>query len=388
MADKGKPAARAVDKDAANRKEIIRTIKGPVVERLLEMVPAFRAYDDPYGTVMSSPELLYACLQLVKTRRDKFQDLLIDGAGNPVSVDDIPLRCERTLDQIVGMVVRSAAKAYSEARWGSASGPASRQVVNPQSKSLLDKLAEMVRGKWSELEVPRPVPTQGDKFYAAIKDNLDYDWQVSLIPFFAELPVKLILELGKGVTTLRNPESIAALADIGRHSIDSAKKILSDAMLREMLDTQPLAAKGVAFLGRERYEFLHGAVYEKMGENFWEMCVDCDRLEAMEVQNAKDLENMADWLHLISGETISQIVHYLQYHQIPIFLAVALEKLGDHKFKDVFGPPGNKKLIKMFCEKTSKTPLDPSDPLDDLRRRLPDVFGAYLRSPADFEKGL
>lgn len=388
MAEKGKPAAKPVDKDAANRREIIRTIKGPVVERLLEMVPAFRAYDDPYGTVMSSPELLHACLQLVKTRREKFQDLLVDSVGNPVSVDDVPLRCERTLDQIVGMVVRSGAKAYSEARWGTASGQAPKQVLNAQAKSLLEKLAEMVRGKWSEMEVPRAVPTQGDKFYAAIKDNLDFDWQVPLIPFFAELPVKLIIELGKGVTTLRNPESIAALADIGRHSIDSAKKILSDAMLREMLDTQPLAAKGVAFLGKERYEFLHGAVYEKMGEKFWEMCVDCDRLEAMEVHNAKDLENMAEWLHLVSGETINQIVHYLQYHQVPIFLAAAQEKLGPEKFAEVFGPPGNKKLIKMFCEKTARTPLDPSDPLEDLRRRLPDVFGAYLRSPVDFEKGL
>ena len=86
-----------------------------------------------------------------------------------------------------------------------------------------------------------------------------------------------------------------------------------------------LAAKGVAFLGKERYEFLHGAVYDKMGEKFWEMCVDCDRLEAMEVQNAKDLENMAEWLHQISGETINQIVHYLQFNQIPIFLGVALD---------------------------------------------------------------
>jgi hypothetical protein len=387
MAEKGKPVAKVVDKDAANRKDIIRTIKGPIVERLLELIPAFRAYDDPYGTVMSSPDLLYACLQLVKTRREKFQDLLVDSSGNPVSTDDVPLRCERSLDQIIGMVVRSAAKAYSETRWGTAANQP-RPVVNPQAKSFLDKLQEMVRGKWGEMEVPRPVPTQGDKFYAAIKDNLDFDWQVPLIPYFAELPVKLISELGKGVTTLRNPESIAALADIGRHSIDSAKKILSDSMMREMLDTQPLAAKGVAFLGKDRYEFLHGAVYEKMGENFWQMCVDCDRLEAMEVQNAKDLENMAEWLHLVSGELINQLVHYLQYHQIPIFLGVALERLGEEKFAELFGPPGNKKLIKMFCEKTSKTPLDPADPLEDLRRRLPDVFGAYLRSPVDFEKGL
>ncbi|CAA7624192.1 hypothetical protein [Magnetospirillum sp. UT-4] len=388
MADKAKPAPKPVDKDAENRKDIIRTIKGPVMERLLEMVPVFRSHEDPYATIMATPDLLYACLQLIKTKREKFQDLLVDSVGNPVTVDDMPLRCERSLDQIVGMVVRSGTKAYSDHRWGSAGDQAPKPQISPQTKSLLEKLTGLVRGKWSESEQPKPSLTQGDRFYSAIKDYLDYDWQVPLIPYFAELPVKLITEMGRGVTTLRTPEGIAALADIGRHSMDSARKILSDSMMREMLDTQPLAAKGVAFLGKDRYEFLHGAVYEKMGEKFWEVCVDCDRLEAMEVQNAKDLEQMADWLHLISGETINQIITFLQFHQIPIFLGIAQEKLGEEKFNEIFGPPGNKKLIKMFCEKTSRTPLDPADPLEDLRRRLPDVFGAYMRAPADFEKGL
>ncbi|MBC7950722.1 MAG: hypothetical protein H7Z12_02745 [Rhodospirillaceae bacterium] len=387
MSERAKPVAKAVDADAQHRKDIIRTIKGPVVERLLELIPAFRAYDDPYGTVMATPDLLFACLQLVKTKRDKFQDLLVDSAGTPVEDDETPLKCARSLNQIVGMVVRSGAKAYSEKRWGTATTPPAKTAVNPHTKSLLDKLSELVKGKWSEAEVPKPLPTEGDKFYAAIKDHLDFDWQVPLIPFFAEIPVKLINELGKGVTTLRTPEGIAALADIGRHNMQQARKILSDEMMREMLDTQPLAAKGVAFLGKERYEFLHGAVYDKMGDKFWEMCVDCDRLEAMEVQNAKDLENMAEWLHLISGDTINQLVHYLQFNQIPTFLSVAVESLGE-KFAKVFGPPGNKKLIKMFCEKVKHTPLDPADPIEDLRRRLPDVFGAYLRNPADFEKGL
>lgn len=388
MSEKGKPAAKPVDKDAQERKDIIRTIKGPVTERVLELIPGLKAYDDAYGAVLATPDLLFACLQLIKTRRDKFHDLLVDEAGNPVEDDDAPLRCNRSLNQIIGMVVRSGAKAYSDSRWGSAAKPPSKVALSPQTKSLLDKLTELVRGKWSEAEQPKPVPTQGDKFYAAIKDHLDFDWQVPLIPYFAEIPVKLINELGKGVTTLRTPEGIAALADIGRHSMEQARKILSDEMMREMLDTQPLAAKGVAFLGKERYEFLHGAVYEKMGDKFWEMCVDCDRLEAMEVQNAKDLENMAGWLHLISGETITQMVRYLQFNQIPIFLSVAVERLGGEKFAEIFGPPGNKKLIKMFCEKTQRTPLDPADPHEDLKRRLPDVFGAYLRSPVDFEKGL
>lgn len=381
--------AKPVDKDAANRREIVQTIKGPVVERLTKVIPALTAYDDPYGAVMASPDLLFACMQLIKTKRDLFQDLLVDEAGNAVADNETPLKCGRNLDQIIGMVVRSGAKAYSEKRFAPKPSAAGPVVASPKAKGLLDRLAELVGKKWEAPPKPSGSKSQADIFYSAIKDNLDYDWQVPLIPYFAELPVKLIVELGKGVTALHNPDAIAALADIGRHSLDQAKKILNDAMMREMLDTQPLAAKGIAFLGKDRYEFLHEAVYERMGENFWEMCVDCDRLEAMETQNAKDLEQMSAHLHLISGYTIEEVVRNLQFQQIPVFLDVARDTMGDEEFTKVFGSPGNRKVVKMFAEKIRLTPLDPSkDPLDDLRERLPAVFTAYLRDPVGYEKGL
>ena len=379
IAKAGKPTdkvAKPLDKDAANRKEIITTIKGPVTAKVTQLIP-----------VLATPELLYACMQLVKTRREHFQDFLVDAAGNPVTENDKPLRCDRSVDQIISMVVRSGAKAYATKRFAPPDA-AAKAPAKAASKSLLDKITALVSGKWGDTEIPKPSPTQADVFYNAINDYLDFDWQVPLIPYFAELPVKLIREMGRGVTTLRTPEGIAALADIGRHNMEQAKRILSDDMMREMLDTQPLAAKGIAFLGKERYDFLHGTVYEKMGDKFWEMCVDTDRLEAMEVQNAKDLEQMATHLHILSGESINQIVRFLRFSQIPIILDVGTEKLGDEKFAEIFGVPGNKKLVKMFCEKISVAKLDPDDPDADLRKKLPDVFGAYLRAPADFERGM
>ena len=384
-----KVAAKPVDQDAANRKEVIRTIKGPGVERLVQLIPAFAAYGDVYATVMKSPDLLWGCLQLFRKEREKFQDLLIDADGNPVAADDVPLRCGRSVDQIIGMVVRSCCKAYAETRWAADADAAKKaQPVKQETKSLLDKLKALVRGNWNEAEQPKPAPNQGEKFYAAIKDHLEYDWQVPLIPYFAELPIKLLVELGRGCTTLRNPEAIAQLADIGRHNMDQARKIMADDMMREMLDTQPLAAKGVVFLGKDRYDFLHGAVYDRMGDKFWQMCTDCDRLEAMEEKNAKDLEQLADFLHIISSETINQVLRLLQYAQMPVFLNCAYEKLGEDMFTEIFGYPGKKKLIKTFCEKTAAYKLDPNEPIEDLKRRLPDIFAAYLRAPGDFEKAL
>jgi hypothetical protein len=387
---KGKVGAvkKPNDPDAILRREITRTIKGAVVERLVKLIPALAAYPDPYVAVIQNPDLLFACMQLFRKQREVFQDLLVNADDMMIFDDEQPLRCERSVNQILGMVVRSGCKAYADKRWAVDPATLKPVVAKVEDKTLLNKLMELVRGKWSEAEQPKPQPNQADRFYQAINDHLNHDWQVPLIPYFAELPVKLLLELGSGCTALTNPEAIAQLADIGRHNMEQARKIMSDSMMREMLDTQPLAAKGVAFLGKERYEYLHSAVYEKMGDNFWEMCVDCDRLEAIEEQNAKDLELMSGHLHLMGAETIKQLVRLLPALHIPPFLDIAVERLGEAKFVEIFGPAGKKKLIKIFCEKTSVFKLDPGEPIEDLKRRLPDMFGAYMRHPSDFEKGL
>ena len=381
-----KPSVTTDDKDAADRKEIIRVIRGPALERVLRLIPALAVYPHPYQFIIRNPDILHGCVLLIRKQRDQFQDLLVDANGAPVTDDITPLRCHRSLDQIIAMVARSGCKAYADVRW--APEPEAQPMHKPEASSLLDRLRKLVTGKWSDSEAPKVSQSQADLFYKAIADYINHDWQIPLIPYFAELPTKLLGELASGCTQLKNPEAIMQLADIGRHNLDQARKILSDESMREMLDVQPLAAKGVAFLGKDRYDFLHGAIYDRMGDKFWEMCVDCDRLEAIEIQNPKDLEQMAPYLHLIGANTINFMMEILPYSHVPVFLAVALEHLGDETFAAIFGPNGEKKLIKAFCQKTAAFKLDPTEPIPDLVARLPDLFVAYKRSPADFAKGL
>ena len=383
----GSSAGKPEDKDAADRREIIRVVRGPVLQRVLQLIPAFGAYPNPYQFIISNPEILHGCVQLIRKQREEFQDLMVDGNGQPVTDDMTPLRCHRNLDQIVAMVARSGCKAYAEVRWAPEPVVDAVQIQKPEAKTLLDKLRQLVTGKWTDAEAPKQSESQAELFYKAISDYIHYDWQIPLIPYFAELPVKLLTELASGCTQLRNPEAIMQLADIGRQNMDQARKILSSASLREMLDVQPLAAKGIAFLGKTNYDFLHGAVYDQMGEKFWEMCIDTDRLEAIETRNPKDIENMAPYLHLIGADTINTMLEVVSYSHVPVFLEVALEQLGEATFTEIFGPHGDKKLIKVFCQKTAAYKLDQNEPLVDLAKRLPDVFVAYKRAPADFARG-
>jgi len=112
------------DPAAALRKEIVTTLKGPVCQRLAKVIPVLAASEDVYGTVMSNLDLLYACLQLFHRMREPFQDLLVDTAGVPVTTDDVALRCGRSIDEIIGMIVRSGARAYVDRRFAPQTKPA------------------------------------------------------------------------------------------------------------------------------------------------------------------------------------------------------------------------------------------------------------------------
>lgn len=371
--------------------EILKQLKGPISQRFRELIPQLAAVDDIYKTVMENPELLHACLQLFRKQRGRFAEFLVDSDGRSVTTDDRPLRCGRSVDEIVGMIVRSGARAYALKRFGEPKADRPH-VVHPETQGLLQKLAALVTGKWGGEAPPMPgkkaPPSHAKAFYEAIKDNLGYDWQVTLIPHYAELPVKLVRELGGGLTTLRTAEGIAALANIGRHNMDQARRILSNDMMREMLDHEPLAAQGVAFLGKAKYDFLHQAVYGRMGVNFWQMCRDVDRLAAMEDKNAKDLEQLAAHLHVVGADTINAMTDKLQVYQLGPFLDIARDTLGAERFTAIFGAPGDKTLIRMFVDKAAAFRLDTADPAADFAGRLPDVFKAYLLNPTGYARRL
>ena len=79
------PAApKTADPDALVRKEVARILKGPVADKMRSLIPPLANNPDAFKTVMESPELLEACLQLFKVKRDMFAEFLNDEQGNPV----------------------------------------------------------------------------------------------------------------------------------------------------------------------------------------------------------------------------------------------------------------------------------------------------------------
>jgi len=383
-----KQAKTAPPKAASGPKaEIARGIKQDVLPRLKLLVPALAEVpvDQLYDAAMADPAILHACLEAFAAHRAEFGDITVGVGGAPILENDKPLRCERTVDEIIGMAVRSGARAFSRKVLDDRK-PVARTA---EEQRLVDRLTAMVRELWGAdaAKGARSAKSPAEQFYDAIRDNLDHPWQVPLFPYYVELPATLIEELGKGLTCLRTPEGIRELAEIGRTNLDEAKRIVGDELAREMLDVNPKSARGVASVGKAEFDRLNACFGDTLGEQRWEVFNDVDRLEALKGMDAKAIELLAPYLPIVGGETLKNVHRrFRQVYQLEAFLEVGLDILGKDLFVDTFGSPGRPAAVRKITEKMSEAKLDPSDPAGDFSASLADVLRAYAASPDTYAK--
>ncbi len=369
------------------KQDIARGIKQDVLPRLKQWVPALAEVSDGqlYDVAMADPAVLHACFEAFAEHRAEFGDITTGVGGAPILENDKPLRCERSVDEIVGMAVRSGARAFSR----KVLDDKKPVIRTAEEQRLVDRLTAMVRELWGSdtAKGTRNAKSAAEQFYDAIRDNLDQPWQVPLFPYYVELPATLIEELGKGLTSLRTAEGIRELAEIGRTNLDEAKRIVGDELAREMLDVNPKSARGVASVGKAEFDRLNACFGDTLGEQRWEVFNDVDRLEALKGMDAKSIELLAPYLAIVGGETLKNIHRrFRQVYQLEAFLEVGLDILGRDLFVDTFGTPGRPAAVRKITEKMSEAKLDPSDPAGDFAATLADVLRAYGASPETYAK--
>lgn len=390
-------AARA----EAQRREQARVIhainealRGPVLDIYRTLLPQLGTLS--YEDVLATPGLVDGCFRLFEKRRDTFAALLVSESGLPVSDDDTPLSCGRSVAEIRTLVVRTSAKKYFRTH-GHRFSDVEEHKRRPDTKvntSLLARLFELVASLWqgrdgrktAPADAARKVRIKADQFYEAMAPYLRHDWQVSLIPYYATLPQTLVTEMGEGLLSLRRPEDLEFLLRIGRADFNEAQSITGE-LSREMLDTDPRAASGVTHVGAKEYERLLSGLHERMGGRFWKVFTATELLDSLGSKSTADIVEMATHLDRMGSDTVDYLVQFLQRPQIAPFLRVAETALGREIFDAVFGTPGDPKLARIFAQKAAQLRVDRDDP-EDFGRKLTFIFQAYHTSPDDFAKTL
>ncbi|MBB4284733.1 hypothetical protein [Roseospira goensis] len=388
-------AAAAERRRAAQAKaihDINEQLSGPVLAVYRTLLPDLQTLS--YEDILTSPDLVNGCMLIFEKQRSLFQHLLVSEAGLPVTDDDEPLWCGRSIDDIRILVIRTTAKKYLRTH-----GDRFRDVKEHSNRAdskvnvgLLERLFDLVTRLWQGGPAQKPKPSAektrsgADVFYETIAPFLRHRWQVPLIPYYAALPRSLIREVGEGLLSLRRPEDLEFLLRIGRNDFNEAQTIAGD-LTREMLDTDPRAASGVTHAGRQEYERLLTSLHHRMGPRFWKVFTGTELLDSLSTKSTADIIEMATHLDRVGPETVDSLVTFLQRPQIAPFLRVAEDTLPREDFDAIFGMPGNPRLARVFAQKAAQLRVEPAK-LEDFETQLPFIFQAYRTAPEDFTRTL
>lgn len=195
---------------AAIVRKINATLQGPVIDVLGDMVPEVRrlARRGALEAILDDVDLLHRCFLAFRSNPDRFRHLLVD--RHRVSVEDAEalLECGRSLDQVIAMVVRTAAKRHFRRRLDGSTRTLRAGQRGYRAPGLMARLTALVT---------RPSPAakrtrgRGELLYEAFQDYLRHDWQVPIIPEYCGLAPATVRRLGPRILDYRIAEDIRRL---------------------------------------------------------------------------------------------------------------------------------------------------------------------------------
>jgi len=204
----GKPAGA----NAEVIHQVNAALEGAVADVLAQLVPEIR--NIPRRRVLEAIfddiALLERCFTAFRDNPERFRHLLVDQHKVPVKTANDLLRCGRSLDDVVAMVVRTAAKRHFRRRLDGDSRPLKgKSSARAAEASLFSRLFAL-------LATPKPTKqakSRGRILYDAFQDNLRHDWQVPLVPEYATLSPQLVRRLGSRILDYQAVADIRNLKD-------------------------------------------------------------------------------------------------------------------------------------------------------------------------------
>jgi len=169
-----------------------------------------------------------------------------------------------------------------------------------------------------------PPPDAASRYYAAVRDTLDFAWQLRFFPIYVEIPIELF-------------------ATMGGEEIVKAQQVIGDAVeARGMVETNLLAAESVSRMNPEAFRMVSDALAQADTRQNWD--IFANKLTALALAKDKriskaDIVALADYLHLLNVHALRVIFDLqLAREQMARFLATATAAQGRELFLAVFGP--------------------------------------------------
>mgnify|MGYP000943483208 CR=1 FL=1 len=363
--------------DTANAvRQVNDTLQGPVLDILAKLVPELKSVPraTAYERTLDDIDLLERCFKAFRRERARFRALLVDENRQPVAADDVRLSCGRTLDEVVAMVVRTAAKRYFRRRHdpGNADKPvAARLRQEIQGKGLVHRVGGLVKGDDGGKAVhAKSARSRADELYDAIKAHLLHEWQVPMVPTYAEMPPTLVRSLGAKLLEVRE--------------LDHLRRILDDpaeaAKLFDLPEEEGTAAVAEPPRRDERArlsDILAGDSKYLRVEAF-ASALSQARVKAL-VKTADQPQRTAEILRSVGAIPTKLLVAELglRLDQLAVVLLVAHDVVGMDVFRRIFGQPGNPEMVMRVTQRARAAGIGQHSPLDQCAAFVRELFARF-----------
>lgn len=398
-------------------RKINATLQGPVIDALAELVPDIRRLPrrNALEAVLDDVDLLHRCFLSFRTNPERFRHLLVDKHKVSVADAEALLECGRSLDQVIAMVVRTAAKRHFRRRLdGHAKPLRNRPIRRAKRRDLLSRLRDL-------LTPQTPAPTLGpgharsraEALYEAFQDYLLHDWQVPMIPEYCLLSPGTVRRLGARILDYRIAEDIRRLrADpdnpppptplvepdqMGRSGmalpaflsqgkqppppkaegtpvpITVAEKRVSDGMAT--IDYGP--ADQTAKDERARLDDILSPDGRRLKASAFTLVLLDPKVRAA-IPDSEQTVRITGILGGVNGLAGKMLVGELglRTDQLAVFLMTAHGALGPQRFETAFGIPGRPDYVAKIVERAKAYKIGQATPLDQVAAFVTKSFKA------------
>jgi len=338
---------------------INNALQGPVVEILGQFLPELKALprEQAYDRTLDDIGLLNRCFQIFRQERQRFRAVLVDERRRPVSDDNVPLSCGRTLAEVIAMVVRTAAKRYF------------RRTIAPRVEAV-------------------PARSPADELYDAIKAYLLHEWQVPLVPSYAGMEPSLVRRIGAKLLDAREPEALARLiADPDastRPDMPPSKPMVvgtAGHAIFPPMATQPKPLTPPCRPTHPRTALLDDILtpdrLRLRAEAFNNALLDPEVRAAL--PNADQIIKIGDVLRGVGGIPAATLVDGigLRQDQLAVMLIVAHDSIGSTVFGRLFGPHADPELVARIVDRARLRGIGPDSDVLDCAIFMRGVFARF-----------
>lgn len=344
------------------------TLQGPVVDILGQFLPELKALprERAYDHTLDDLDLLSRCFQIFRSERGRFRNVLVDERRRPVTDDNVPLSCGRSLAEVVAMVVRTASKRYF------------RRTLTPVAA-----------------EAAAPARSPADELYDAIKAYLLHDWQVPLVPVYAEMKPAQVRRVGAKLLDAREPEALHRLianpdapvqaaptepsgasagAPVGQAALPTAT-VLGFAAIRPATTAEP--KRPLHPRAAPLDEILTPDRQRLRAEAFTQTLLDPEVRAVL--PNADQIVRIGDLLRGVGGNPAVTLVEGLglRKDQLAVMLMVAQDCIGTTVFGRLFGPRADPELVTRIVERARLRGIGPESEIMDCAIFMRGVFARF-----------